>query len=357
MIDRSISSALAALGAESRLGLLALDDTLARLAPAAAAPARPRRRFVPSFAHLVRAVAVVAGAAAMPSLFADSQTAPTVALAVVMTFVLAGMISSGETVLASRLAVRRAAAIGMIACVGYVTWSLVHGYAHHRELCTYVDPHGVVVGPCSTGDAYGGEAVTIVVGWLAIAAIARGLASVFARSWRVSRLDGWSAAATITALLALVVGITFGAGYEDRFSPLIDFRPAFRNVVEYGLLQIHNAMGNVLIGPRHFATELSTTQLCVLVAGGLGLVLAATVGVACARERRRPSAGAWLAILEHPATILLSTIIAMALSLRVAWLDMDETPLENALAVLAALVASAGAVLRRRRRDLAALRD
>ncbi|MEO6771796.1 MAG: hypothetical protein ABI467_02090 [Kofleriaceae bacterium] len=339
MIDSLISTDLAALAIEDRQRVPAFDAVL----PQPRDKVRwPIKRWLAQAAPVAAPiVAVVAGAGVLAALDIHTfQESPQ--LAVVIVIAIVAMLHA----LGGRARAKPGKPVADVIAAVLITGSaavffLAVWHRHHATTCPFFDEGGVFFGPCTDHDAFTSPGFVAIV-WAIVLIVARVLAS------RV-RVDvaRWGVAAKIVAVAVLLTWVSVNQ-FDDSWIGVAGFH-AYKPPPNAALLTLHRAMARMFDWP-HIGVELSPSQWDALAAGLAMLGFAATIAVACVRERARASR--WLTFLEHPAVTPLAVVVATAaLVYASAGDDPDITGRRAAIACVAAIIAYGGMLLRRRRRE------
>jgi hypothetical protein len=340
MIDALISTDLTALAVEDRQRVPALDAVLPQPREKTSWPLKQwLRRSAPIAAPVV---AIAAGAGVLLELDIHTfQESPQLAIVIVIAIVamLHAIADRARTKPGKPVAdVIAAVMITVLAATFFLA-----AWDRHRATCVYFFEQGGNLGPCTDHDHYTSPGFVAIV-WAAVLVIARAFASR-------ARVDvaRWSVAAKIAAVAVVVTWVSVNQ-FEDRWGRGVDFQLHFAGYYSFTPAQhLKSALGWMVNWP-FVGVRISSSQWNAL-AGGLVLVIfAATIAIACVRERGRPSR--WLTILEHPALTPLAVVVAMAALVYASAADYPEiVGRRAAVASVAAIVAYAGMLLRRRRRE------
>jgi hypothetical protein len=348
MIDKLISSHLVALATEDRQCVPTLD---ALWVPPALRP--PRAKLGPWLAPVARAVPMIivlatAGVLFEAKLAVFNQTPQLVIALVIAVMALLGLAGSRP--------VKAGRPFGDVIAAGLFTVVAASGFAvgwhDHMTVCALFDQNGGSVGPCHAD-------TMVTTTWFVVVAFGAVLviAAVAARWIRRDGARAWGVAAKVvlpTVLLTWVGVIQ----YMDVSIDMVHFHYAPWITFGDEMIAPHHirVMGGAAYG--FILAASAAARWNAIEAGLVMLALAVSIGVACMRERDRPSR--WLTVLESPSIIPLGVIVATA-SLVLAsaqWQlflihrgDMDDIPWYAAWASVGAVVAFASMLLRRRRRE------
>jgi hypothetical protein len=348
MIDKLISSHLVALATEDRQRIPTLD---ALWAPPPPPP--PRAARAPWVAPVARAAPmIVVFAAAGVLLEADltlfNKTPQLVIALVIAVMAMLGLAGSRPVKAGRPLADVVAASLFTVVAVT----SFAVGWHQHMTDCVVFDQYGGSIGPCHAGR-------TLTTTWFVLSSFAAVLVVATVAARRVRRVGprAWSIAAKVVMSTVLLtwVGVI---QYTDRWLDVIRFQYAPWIMLGDEPIDPHRVRvirGDSLTG-NFVLSQSKAGQLNAIEAGIVLLVLALSIGVACMRERSRPSR--WLTVLESPLIIPLGVIVATG-SLVLASLqgqlflihrgDVDDIPWYAAWVSVGAVVAFASMLLRRRR--------
>ena len=364
MIDKLIASDFAALATEDRKGIAPIDSLLA---PPAPPPARmPRARWRIPVAPIV-GVVIVGGVLFEGALLVDGnvktfnearQLAVVLVLAVMA---MLGLLRVGRTTTGRGYGAVLAAS--MFATLAVV--SSIVGWREHWTDCAFFDGSGGTLGPCHVNPLVTQTRfvfLSYAVVWVVAAVIAQLVRREGPRAWIVP--------AKIVMATTLITWLGLNQ-YKDTWLKSINFHYQLEgNLFDHGALEppdIHvvnqNGMSpRDLAGNEGFREMIRATsvpaQWNALEAGSVLFVLAISIGIACARERKRASR--WLAVLESPAVVPLGVLVATGglLMAMAQWSlfefhrgDPDDIPWYAAWASIGAVVAYASMLLRRRRRE------
>lgn len=366
MIDKLIASDFAALAVEDRQ--VPSSDTLMALvaAPAPKPPRAPRVAWRVPIASIVM-LAIAGGVVFEGALLLDGNVktfneARQLGVALVLA-VLAMLGLFGFRRVKSGRPLPAVIGAGMFTAVAVI--SCIVGWHQHRTDCAFFDGTGGTIGPCqvnpvvtTTRFVFFSYAVVLVV------------AAVVARLIRRDGPRAWSVPANVVMVTVLVTWLGLNQ-YKDTWVNLVNFHYQLEgNLGDHGALEpphIHFVFQNSISPPDEVGGEAlremiratsEPAQWNALEAGFVLFLLAISIGIACTRERTRPSR--WLALLESPAIVPLGVVVATGgLLLAMAqWPlsqlhrgDPDDIPWFAAWASVGAVVAFASMLLRRRRRE------
>jgi hypothetical protein len=361
MIDKLISSHLVALATEDRQCIPTLD---ALWAPPPV-PRPPRATLGPWLAPVARAAPMIvvfatAGVLLEADLAVFNESPQLVIALVVAVMAMLGLAGSRPVKAGRPLAdVVAASLFTVVAVTGFgVAWHL------HRTDCVFFDQDGGSIGPCHAGR-------TLTTTWFVLSSFAAVLVISTVAARRIRRVGPrtWSIAAKVvmpTVLLTWVGVIQ----YWDRLMDVVRFQYApwlHTPAPDGSSLEFH---GGRFIEPHRvrvlfvdsflgdaIRSSSEAGQWNAIEAGLVLLGLALSIGVACMRERGRPSR--WLTLLESPLIIPLGVIVATgSLVLASLWQlfpilrgDWVDVRWFAACASVGAVVAFASMLLRRRRRE------
>lgn len=346
MIDKLISSDLAALAAEDRQAIFPTESAWLQPSPTAQ---EPRRSWRP--ASIVSTVPFVIAGAAAGILYEESLTvahdAPQLAIALGLV-VMAMLGLAGGAPRSRPLAdILTAGLFTLVAAVGFaVEWH------HHRTDCVFVDGYGVTAGPCQ-------DTRVATTTWFAVCAWGAVMVVAMAAA-RFARRTGpqtWSVASKLITASVLLTWTGLNQ-YVDRTIALIRFHAT--PWLEMGArgVSLHRVRAYDPYSAFWITSTSDRGQWNAIEAGLVSLGLAILIGIACVRETKRPSR--WLRLLESPLVIPLGAIVASVMLvlataqfelLKIHRGDPDDIPWFAACGSIGAVVAFASMLLRRRRRE------
>jgi hypothetical protein len=338
MIDSLISTDLTALGVEDRQRVPALDAVIPQ--PHEKTP-WPLKQWLRQSAPIAAPImAIAAGAGVLLELDIHTfQESPQLAIVIVIAIVAMLHAIGGRTRTKPGRPVGDVIATVLIA--GFAAAFFLAAWQRHHATCVFFSDGGGYAGPCTDDDFYTSPGLVGIV-WASVLILARLLGSR-------ARVDvtRWSVAAKIVAVTILVTWVSVNQ-FEDRWIGVVGFH-AYKPSPNAALFDLKRAMMR-MFGWPYVGVELSPSQVDALLAGLAMLGFAATIAIACVRERARPSR--WLTILEHPAVTPLAVVVAMAALVYASASDYrDVTGQRAAVACVGAIVAYSGMLLRRRRRE------
>jgi len=344
MIDKLITSDLAALSATDRQAIPPSSSWFQEMQPAQ----KPRRAWRPV---IMPALPFVLGGVAAVALYEESFTVAHVApqLAIALGLVVMAMFGLAGRPPRSRPLAAIVTA-GLFTVVGVVGYSVE--WYHHRTDCLFVEAYRVATGPCQ-------DSRVVATTWFTISAcgIAIVVGMFASRIIRRRGSDRWEVSSKLITAAVLLTWTGLNQ-YIDRSIDLVRFHAtpylhaSALGVSDYRVRIYHPAVADMI---RRVSDQ---AQWNALEAGLVSLALAISIGIACARERTRPSR--WLRLLEAPWVMPLGVIVAtVSLVLATAQFelfklhrgDADDIPWFAAWAGVGAVVAYASMLLRRRRRE------
>jgi zinc transporter ZupT len=348
MIDKLISSDLAALAADDRHAVPTFEALLG--APRPSVPKVARAKRAPWLLPIGPIVVVLAAAGALREVNQDFVDVPQLAVALgVALMALIGLVYADFAKPRPLASIVAAGLFIPLAGVGFVI-----EWHHHMTGCLFIDGNGESIGPCQAARIVTTPGFALI-SWSAIMVAA----AVGARliPWKGS--SAWNIPAQIATLTVLLTWLGLNL-YEDISMEVARFH--YTHTAGVGAERWAPYHSRVLLGFPDlvkFIRAHSTERMWdALVSGAVSFALATSIGIASIWERNKPSR--WLRLLEFPAIIPLGITVAAA-SLVLATLqqqlfelhrgDPDDIPWFAACGSIGAVVAFASMLLRRRRRE------